>query len=484
MSLAIAYAFTAPRLAATPIVSVHAVLLAAAALIGITLVFSAYVLAKHGELETLRRLEESERAERDALRVRLAEIAALFDAAILLSLHPDVGRMLKLVCTRVVAALDADLASVFLADGDGPLELRAAHGREQHVVTGAELRAGSGPLGEVALIGKPLHIAGADLATGVRGERALSDLPVVAAFPVRSGPRIAGVLVVGGGRVLAEETTLTALGLFADSLGAALARVERERRADGRNLTLERANRELVEHHRQSEIFLATATHELRTPLSGIVSYSEVLADYYDTIADDERRWLASALNHQCKALMGLVDELFDFARLQSGRLTLDAELVRVHEIVASACDVVQPAARELGITIERQLADLGPVMLDPTKIRQCVLNLLSNAIKFTEPRSTVTVRLSAAAQGIEVAVTDTGPGIPEHEVERIFEIFHSGPARRGTKSLGLGLYLVKSIIELHGGTVAVKSQPGMGSTFAFTLPWAPPAHQEAPAAA
>lgn len=252
-------------------------------------------------------------------------------------------------------------------------------------------------------------------------------------------------------------------------------RGERERRSDGRALVLERANRELIELHRQSELFLATATHELRTPLSGIVSYAEVLAEYYDTISDDERRSLCLALHQQCKAMLGLVDELFDFARLQSGRLTLEAEPIRVNELVASACDVVQPAAAERGLRIERQLADLGPVVLDPTKIRQCVLNLLSNAVKFTEPGGVISVHLGAAAEGIEVTVTDTGPGIPPDEVDRIFEMFHSGPARRTAKSLGLGLYLVKSFVELHGGRVRVVSQPGQGSTFAFALPWGPP---------
>lgn len=250
---------------------------------------------------------------------------------------------------------------------------------------------------------------------------------------------------------------------------------EREPRNDSRVQVLERANRELIEHHRQSEIFLATATHELRTPLSGIVSYAEVLAEYYDTISDDERRSLCQALHQQCKAMMGLVDELFDFARLQSGRLTLEAEPIRVSELVASACDVVQLPAAERGLRIERQLADLGPVVLDPTKIRQCVLNLLSNAVKFTEPGGVIIVRLGAAAEGIEVAVTDTGPGIRPEEVGQIFEIFHSGSVRRGAKSLGLGLYLVKSFVELHGGRVWVDSRPGQGSTFAFALPWTPP---------
>jgi signal transduction histidine kinase len=171
--------------------------------------------------------------------------------------------------------------------------------------------------------------------------------------------------------------------------------------------------------------------------------------------------------------MMGLVDELFDFARLESGRLTLDAEPTRVGELVGSAIDLLAPVAAERGLRIERQVADPEPVVLDPTKIRQCVLNLLTNAIKFTPDGGTISVQLTSDAEGVQVAISDTGRGITPEEMGRIFDLFNTGAG--DSKGLGLGLYLVKSFVELHGGRVWVRSRPGEGSTFAFALPWNPP---------
>ena len=487
IEVTLAYALTVPGFQATPFAALRRPWVAGSVLVGVILLFSLYVLAKHDELERLRRIEEAEREEVEALRIRLAEIAALFDAAVLLSLHPDVGRMLELVCRRVVAALDVDVAAVLLLDAEGKvLEVRARDGKRSAVAADLRIPVSEGAIGRVARSGRSAVLDAAELAgPPARAEHALGQLGAVAVVPVRLKAQIAGVLLAGGGTgasgadgttiPLADERSITALGLFAESLGSALSRLEREQRIGGRNSVLERANRELVDHNRQTEVFLATATHELRTPLSGILSYAEVLADYYDTLADDERRSIASSLNHQCQTMMGLVEELFDFARLESGRLTLDAEPTRASELVSSAVDLMAAVAAEHGLRFERQIAELGPVVLDPTKIRQCVLNLLSNAIKFTPAGGTISVRLTASAEGIEVAVADTGQGIPAEELDRVFELFYSGAGRGGQKSLGLGLYLVRSFVELHGGKVWVRSRPGEGSTFAFAVPWHSP---------
>jgi signal transduction histidine kinase len=283
-----------------------------------------------------------------------------------------------------------------------------------------------------------------------------------------------GVLLVGGAPALKNESCRTAINLLGENLGSALIRIEREANSPQAAPPASPAG-SLAEHNRQMEVFLATATHELRAPLSGIVSYAEVLSDYFDTLSDAERRSLCSALNQQCKALMGLVDELFDLARIRSGRLTLDAQPTNTRELVGSAIDLLSPVAAERNLHLECHLEDAKQVVLDPIKIRQCVLNLLTNAIKFTADGGTIRVELSSEATGIRVAVTDTGRGVAPEEIEKIFDLFHTGAGRADSKSLGLGLYLVKSFVELHGGRVWVRSSPGEGSTFGFALPWSPP---------
>jgi signal transduction histidine kinase len=472
----LAYTITVPDFATTAVGLVRGTLVAGTVFIGAIILFALYVFTKHDELERMRLLEERRRHEASVLRYRLIEVAGLFDAAILLSVHPEVARVLELVCRRAVAALNASTAAVFLQDtASEEIELQACDGEHGDVLKRMKIKKGEGIIGQVIAHGRPTVFQPLDLVSASADERQLAQLGVVIVLPVRVRAAYTGALIVSGRESLSEQECVAAMALFAESLGSALARIGKQREAESRTMVLERVNRELTEHQRKAEVFLATATHELRTPLSGIVSYAEVLADYYDSLSDQERRALCVSLSQQCKTMTGLVDDLFDFVRLESGRLTLDAESASAAELVISAVNLMAPVAAERGLRIEQHIPDIGTIMIDATKIRQCVLNLLSNAIKFTEPGGTIEVRATASAKGIEVAVVDTGRGVSLEDQERIFNLFQSGSDRRSGKSLGLGLYLVKSFVELHGGQVFVKSELGKGSTFSFTLPWAPP---------
>jgi signal transduction histidine kinase len=404
---------------------------------------------------------------------RLEGIASLYETTILAGKGSDPDFLLELACHHLAAALDAALVAVLVpgAGGSG-FELGACHGARSGLATDIVVHTEEGAIGAVTLSGLPAVLGARELAHGPPAERALAGLGDLIVVPLRSQGKRNGLLLIGGGCVLEGDDSLLVLDRVGEGLGSVVAQHARQREASDRLQTLDRVNRELLDHQRESEIFLATAIHELRTPLSGIVSYAEVLADYYDTLSVQERRSFLATLNVQCKTIMGLVDQLFDFARLESGKLALDAESTQVSELVRSAVDVMSPVATERGLRLESHIANLGPVLLDPTKIRQCVLNLVSNAMKFTPAPGRVSVRLSAGAEGIEIRVSDTGKGIPPDELQRIFELFHSGATRTTGKSLGLGLYLVKSFVELHGGKMLVESRPGEGSTFGFALPW------------
>jgi signal transduction histidine kinase len=476
-----AYTVSVPHMAMMAIGVVRGTVVAGVVFVGILVVFSLYVFSKHDELERLRILDERRRGESERLRYRLAEVTGLFDAAITLSVHPDLGRVLEFVCRRIVVALDASIAAVLLRNpNDGTLEVKACDGALIANLVDLRVREGEGAIGGALAYGRPAVLCAPELAQGSPVEQPLAAVGLLIVLPVRIKTTLLGALIVSGRESLADPQGVAALALFAESLGTAIARIERQREAESRTFKLEDANRELSEHRHNAEVFLATATHELRTPLSGIVSYAEVLADYYDTLSDQERRALCVSLSQQCKAMTGLVDDLFDFVRLESGRLTLDAESTEAADLVSSAVNLMAPVAAERGLHLEQHIPDIGAVILDATKIRQCVLNLLSNAIKFTDPGGTIVVRVSAAAKGIEVSVTDTGRGVPPDEIDRIFTLFHSGAGRRAEKSLGLGLYLVKSFVELHGGEIWVTSEPDRGSSFGFSLPWIPPGYAAA----
>ncbi len=470
----------------------------AMALIGVVGLFCLTVLIKHEQLEGFRALEDRERQDLDAVEVRLTEVGGFFDAASLFGVDLNIERALRLISQQLARALSADLVAFLLPDDDGTLEIKACDGEQARLVAGVRVAVEDSTIARALRRGRVAVLGPRDLSTArTAEERSLAALGTVVAVrlpplalspvskpneglpptstkpPANRTVSASGALLVSGALVLENESCRTALSLVSENLGSALSRLGREAAPMAANI--QSVQGILAEQSRQMEVFLATATHELRAPLSGIVSYAEVLADYFDTLSDEERRSLCSALNQQCKALMGLVDELFDLARLRSGRLTLVASPTNARELVQSAIDLLSPVAAERGLHVECHIGEAGPVVLDSVKIRQCILNLLTNAIKYTPEGGTIRVELASDSDGIRVVVSDTGRGIPSEEIEKIFDLFHTGAARGDAKSLGLGLYLVKSFIELHGGRVWVRSTPGEGSTFAFTLPWSPP---------
>ncbi|MGD8395707.1 MAG: HAMP domain-containing sensor histidine kinase [Candidatus Eiseniibacteriota bacterium] len=462
--------------------------------------FAALALGYH-RLRAARQDGERDRRARRALERRVEALAALHDLSNLLALHDNRKSLLDLVCRRLEVIFNGQMVAVLLrsdpeadgmavghgavrkddgagvhpADGsEGWLETAACQGIAAAEVAGMRIAVGESLVGSVVRYGKGAVVPSRRLsAPGHRAESPLKAVPFLLLAPIRARSRVLGVLVVGGGRELAHQEQLAALVLFAESLGWSLERTRQIAALGERVMRLEQSNRELVDVNRKSDLFLATATHELRTPLSGIISYAEVLADYYETMSDAERRPLCIELNEQCKAMMGLVDGLFDFARLESGRLTLDTEATEIGELVGSAIDILEPTANERGIRIERRIDVRQEIEIDPTKIRQCVLNLVANAIKFTDPGGIVTVALARAELGVEVTISDTGRGIEPEDLDRVFDLYRStaGPKARGVRGLGLGLYLVKNFVELHQGRIDVSSVSGEGSTFRFTIP-------------
>ncbi len=417
--------------------------------------------------------------ERAQLARVLEETAALHDAANSLNVYPDHTRLLSLACERLVRAFDAPLVAFLAITPDNAfLETEAHACRSGISVANLRVGVGDGFLGRVARYGKGAAARTDQLrAPGCRAEAPLQAVPYLVAVPFRVRAEIKGVWVVGGDMELEDRLRQSALRLYASHVAWMLDRMERHDQVARRTQMLDRANRRLADVNRKSEVFLATATHELRTPLSGIVSYAEVLSEYYDTMDDDERRPLCKDLNEQCRTMLGLVDQLFDFARLESGRLVLSLEPTSIGELVTSALDLVEPRAQEAGITLVRRVHADTVLHVDPTKIRQSLLNLLANALKFTEAGGSITVELVERGDGMVIGVADTGRGIPSEELPYIFDQYRSADTKRGRaeRGLGLGLYLVKNFIDLHNGRVDVASEVAKGTQFRIFLPKAAP---------
>ncbi len=233
---------------------------------------------------------------------------------------------------------------------------------------------------------------------------------------------------------------------------------------------LERLNARLMLANEEKDRFLAAVSHELRNPLNAIVGWVEVL------LRDPERRRLDHALatiRSNAQAQSELIEDLLDLGRISSGKFSIDTELVNFSAVVEDAVESLRPSAESQSISIDLWISRDGTEIIgDAHRLRQVVWNLLSNAIKFSDPGQQVEIRLDKTRSDLRLTVRDRGLGIAEHGLETIFAPFAQGDTKRQRAGLGLGLSIVKSIVELHKGTVTVQSDGlGLGSSFHVRLP-------------
>lgn len=241
------------------------------------------------------------------------------------------------------------------------------------------------------------------------------------------------------------------------------------------NEELNRANTKLRELAEMKEEFLALTTHDLRSPLtviSGVISFftSGRLGEL-----SSEQQNMVTMMERNTQSLIELVNDLLDASKLESGTLRLDLTTIDLHTLVRELSETMRPLAQEKSITLKEHLrADLPHVEADRTKLRRILVNLLSNALKFTPKGGRVTLK-AELTQGdrVRICVSDTGIGIAGEDIVRLFDKYEQTRNRstRGEKGTGLGLYITKQLVELHGGKIEVDSEVGHGSTFSFTLP-------------
>ena len=207
--------------------------------------------------------------------------------------------------------------------------------------------------------------------------------------------------------------------------------------------------------------FLATLSHELRTPLNAILGWSQVLRSNPGDRADLLKG--LETIERNARVQTQLIEDLLDMSRITSGKLRLDIQSLQPVSFIEAAVETVKPAADAKGIRLEKLLDPAaGPISGDPGRLQQVVWNLLSNAIKFTPRDGRVQMSARAGQLAIEISVADTGVGIRPEFIPHLFERFRQGDASttRTYGGLGLGLSIVKNLVELHGGTVRVES-PG-----------------------
>ncbi|MDB5367070.1 MAG: ATP-binding region, ATPase-like, partial [Rhodospirillales bacterium] len=220
--------------------------------------------------------------------------------------------------------------------------------------------------------------------------------------------------------------------------------------------------------------FLANMSHELRTPLNAIIGFSDILQNELFGPLLDRYKEYGADINDAGRHLLALLNDLLDLARIEGGKMGLEVRRVPLAPLAQGCLDLIRPQADERGVTLQAEIeAGLAPTC-DPTRLRQMLLNLLTNAIKFTPPGGNVMVRARHdPVTGFVLQVSDTGIGMAPAEIRVALEPFGQveNTLSRQHEGVGLGLPIAKRLAELHGGSLAVNSGTGSGTTITITLP-------------
>jgi PAS domain S-box-containing protein len=239
-----------------------------------------------------------------------------------------------------------------------------------------------------------------------------------------------------------------------------------------RSVQLEDMNERLTALNQQKNAFLGMAAHDLRTPLTVLQGFAELLT--HPSAQPEDFSEFSLIIRDTIQQMLALLDDLLDITAIEAGKLTLRPETVPIAPFIERIAKLNRRLGEQKGIRLVTEVApDLPPISFDPRRIEQVLNNLLSNAFKFSHADTTVTLSVQRAAGGVEFAVRDQGQGIRPDEIDKVFGEFQRVSTRPtgDEASTGLGLSICRRIVQLHNGEIGVESEVGAGSRFTFTLP-------------
>jgi signal transduction histidine kinase len=424
----------------------------------------------------------------DTARQGTEELAALLDMSMAFARATDLDRVLETVLARSTALYEAaDAGALFLYNPDEDcLVARASIGYEPEPLSRVRLRPGEAIVGKVFKHRRGLLCATPEqIALNMANLRKENEAHFKGARSGVSQPRSAMCAPL-----IAKDSVLGALILV--SLRRQETSSRRQKAFSATDLhflqgvanqiaiALENARlwsevcrgQAVAEANRFKDEFLASVSHQLLTPITSIRAAADLLRAS-PTKEGEAADSLISSIARNTQRLQSLVQELLDLARLQRGKAVLSLEPWDLKTIVAESAAAIEPltGGKEQALEVETPSSSC-PVLADRGRLEQALMNLLANSSKFTPRHGHIRTTLQDEGREYLVSVTDDGPGIPLAEQGQIFERFYSNSRGPGEKTgAGLGLAIAKTVVELHGGRIWVKSQGGQGSTFSFTLP-------------
>ena len=388
----------------------------------------------------------------------------------------DPQEVLSSIVKHAVELSGTEGGSIFEFDDESEeFQIRTAYGTGQellHAIRSIKVGLHDTLVGRAALSGTSLGVPDISRAPSDAhlNELARAGWRSMLAVPLVRENRILGALVVRR-RITGEfsEQVTDLLETFASQSALAIhnARLFQE-------LALKTHELEIASRHKSE--FLASMSHELRTPLNAVIGFSEVLLDRLFGEVNDKQVEYLEDIRDSGRHLLELLNEILDLSKVEAGRMELELGDASLREALEHGVAMVRERASRQGLSLDVAVdPGVDVVVADPLRLKQVILNLLTNAVKFTPSGGRVEARARRVGGEVQVSVEDSGIGIAEDQLERIFESFQQGPrsvsgAAEGT---GLGLTLSKRIVELHGGRLWVESRLGHGSTFTFAIPGA-----------
>ena len=437
---------------------------------GLALAFLVYVIEKELSLRRLAALLIEERILSTALSNRISEISALSELVKSVNATLELEDVFRLILHSALELLGGNEGSIMLFDEETKaLEVVSYQGPPIEPLINGKQDLGAGIAGLVAERREPLLIQDydtADLGMESHPERGIYSSMSV---PMVRHDELVGVLNLNetaGFRRFSDDD-LRALGFFAEHAAIAIGNAklfEQERETVSRLEDLDRLKSD----------FVATVSHELKTPLTAIIGSAQTLTRRRERMGPEQQASLVTMIERQGNRLLRLVEDVLTAARIESGMPRMRRELIDLKDVAEFVIESIRASdigqGREISVQTE---PDRPTVWGDMGAIQQIISNLVENACKYSDPNTRIGVFATELPQEAVLQVADQGFGMTQLEIDTIFDRFRQvdQSSTRASTGVGLGLYIVKSLVEAHNGTIEVESEAGRGSTFTVRFP-------------